>query len=136
MTGAELRMTLAADLGELAAVAERADAFLCEHGRDEEARYAVRLVLEELLSNVIRHGCRDGAPHEIAVSLRAPTGAVELEIVDDASAFDPLSAPPLDVSLPLAERRTGGMGIHLVRSTAREVRYQRISGRNHLHVRI
>jgi serine/threonine-protein kinase RsbW len=136
MTRAELRLTLVNDLGELPAVTERADAFLLAHGRGEETRYTVRLVLEELLSNVIRHGYEDGAPHEIAVALGVSAGAVALELVDDARAFDPLSAPAFDVEMPLAERRAGGMGIHLVRSMTREVRYRRIDGRNHIDVRI
>lgn len=136
MTRAELRLTLVNDLGELADATERADAFLRGHGRGEETRYTVRLVLEELLSNVIRHGYEDGARHEIGVTLNVGAAEVELEVVDDARAFDPLSAPAYDVEMPLAERRAGGMGIHMVRSLAREIRYRRIDGRNHVDVRI
>jgi serine/threonine-protein kinase RsbW len=136
MTATELRLTLANDLDELAGALEAADAFLHAHRRAEETRYAVRLVLEELLSNVIRHGCAHGARHTLAVRLAVVPDAVELDLVDDARAFDPLSAPPLDVAAPLERRQPGGMGIHLVRSTARELRYRRAAGRNHLHVRI
>ena len=105
-----------------------------DRGVGERGCYAAALALEELLSNVIRHGYGDGARHEISVRLRAEPGGVELELVDDGREFDPSSAPEVDLAAPLEDRSVGGLGIHLVRRMARDIRYERTDGRNRLRV--
>jgi len=132
----ELRVLLRNDLGELARVNELATELLQRRGAGEELVYATQLALEEILSNVIRHGCADGARHEIELTLRAGDAGVELEVADDGLAFDPTAAPEAELDLPLAERRVGGLGIHLLRAFAREIAYERVAGRNVLRLRI
>ncbi len=46
-----------------------------------------------------------------------------IEFIDDGDPFDPLAAPPPDLEAPLEERDLGGLGVHIVRSLADEVRY-------------
>jgi len=70
------------------------------------------------------------------VSLRVDDGKVELQVEDDGRKFDPTSAPEVDTRVPLEERRVGGLGIHLVRSMATRVRYERTDGRNHVSISI
>jgi len=132
----ELRFELPNDLRELARVDALAGAFLERQQVEPHVLYATRLVLEEALSNVIRHGYADEERHEISVCLRVRGGSVELSVEDDGREFDPLSAREVDVRAPLEERPTGGLGLHLLRSMASEVRYQRTAGRNLLLVRI
>lgn len=136
MTHDELRLTIANDLGKLADVTETAHSFLEKRGIGERVRYATRLALEEVLSNVIRHGYQDTAEHEIRVCLRVTRGNVELEFVDDGCEFDPLSVPAVDIRVPLRQRRSGGLGIHCCGTRISEIRYERAGGRNHLQVRI
>jgi anti-sigma regulatory factor (Ser/Thr protein kinase) len=132
----ELRLTIDNDLGELARVNERASALLAERGVGERVVYATQLALEEVLSNVIRHGFRDGARHAIELVLRVCAGRVDLQIVDDGAEFDPLQAPAAKIDVPLAERRAGGLGIHLLRAFASDIRYERVGDRNCLSLRI
>ena len=42
----------------------------------------------------------------------------------------------VDLQVPLEERTIGGLGIHLLKSMAKEVSYRRAAGRNHLSVRV
>jgi len=51
-------------------------------------------------------------------------------VEDDGKPFDPLQAPPPDLSLPLERRPIGGLGIHLIRNLMDEVSYARVGGRN------
>lgn len=132
----EIRLKLRNDLRELARVNQFATEFLGRENLAEETVYATHLALEEILSNVIRHGYEDPGRHEISVCLRLEDGAVELQIEDDGREFDPLSAPPVDLGVPLEERRVGGLGIHLLRKLASEIRYLRVDGRNRLQVLI
>jgi serine/threonine-protein kinase RsbW len=132
----EIQLTLTNELRELARVHAVASPFLEANGVAGKALYVALLALEETLSNVIRHGFADQARHEIAVSLRVRGGGVELTVVDDGQEFDPTAAPEVDLDAPLEERQAGGLGIHLVRQLASEVRFQRKNGRNQLLVRI
>jgi anti-sigma regulatory factor (Ser/Thr protein kinase) len=129
-------LTLPNDLRELHRVNEVANAFLERRGIAHETVYVTNLAIEEILSNVIKYGYADTGRHEISVSLRVDDGQVELQVVDDGRQFDPMSAPEVDVCVPLEERHVGGLGIHLLRTMATRVRYRRTEGRNHLSVRI
>ena len=132
----EIRLKLRNDLRELARVNQLASEFLGRENLSEETVYATHLALEEILSNVIRHGYDAPGKHEISVCLRLEKGQVHLQVEDDGREFDPLSAPEVDVGVPLEERRVGGLGIHLLRKVASEIRYSRADGRNQLRVRI
>lgn len=130
----EIRFVLRNDLGELARAGELAGSLLERAGIAESEAYATQLALEEILSNVIRHGYEVAGLHEISVCLRAGSGQVELEVEDDGRPFDPLSAPEVDLGVPLEERRVGGLGIHLVRRMAKEIRYRRSGDKNRIQV--
>ena len=132
----DLRLTIRNDLRELARVRELASELLAQRGVDEKAVYATELALEEVLSNVIRHGYADRERHEIALVLAVREGGVELQVVDDGREFDPVTAPEVERGHPLAERRAGGLGIHLLRSFVSEIRYERRGDRNFLWLRI
>jgi len=132
----EIRLTLRNDVRELARVHSLASRVLERGSIAADAVYATQLALEEILSNVIRHGYEETGSHEISVHLRVGDGAVDLEVEDDGREFDPLSAPEVDLGVPLEERRVGGLGIHLLRKMASEIRYRRADGRNHLRVLI
>ena len=99
-------------------------------GMDEEGIADVRLLAEEAVSNTIRHGYADGADHEILVRTTVDGGAVQVEIEDDARAFNPLEAPLPDVELPVEEKNPGGLGILLLRSLADRLEYRRSGRKN------
>jgi anti-sigma regulatory factor (Ser/Thr protein kinase) len=60
---------------------------------------------------------------------------LEVAIVDDAAAFNPLEARPPDTASGLDERPIGGLGIHVVRKLMDEMAYERREGRNRLTLR-
>ncbi|MDF3980800.1 ATP-binding protein [Luteibacter sp. PPL201] len=92
---------------------------------DEGCRADVRLVLEELLVNTVRHGYPDGRDGHIDIDLRILTQRVELELNDDGQAFDPGGHAPPDLPGDLADRDAGGLGLHLARSIADTFTYSR-----------
>lgn len=90
---------------------------------DEELRAAVELALEELFTNVVKHGRPSATPVRIDISPIA--GGVEVSLTEsEADPFDPTRAPEVDVSLPLERRRPGGLGIHLVRKVVDSIEYR------------
>ena len=99
-------------------------------GWSEETVYALDLCIVEMVSNVVNHGyCEERG--RIWLELSVGDDAGMLTIIDEAPAFDPLSqpAPAAPASLDEASS-TGGYGIHMVRSTASECRYERRGARN------
>ncbi|MDR3095034.1 MAG: ATP-binding protein [Bacteroidales bacterium] len=56
-------------------------------------------------------------------------------VEDTGIAFDPTATPPADTSLPLEQRPTGGLGIHLVRQIMDEVNYCRTGETNQLQLK-
>jgi serine/threonine-protein kinase RsbW len=95
---------------------------------DEQAR--ILLVLEELITNVAKYGYRNRAAGNAEVLLQIDATHLIVEFIDDGDPFDPLAAPPPDLEAPLEERDIGGLGIHIVRALADEVRYFRLEARN------
>jgi serine/threonine-protein kinase RsbW len=109
--------------------------FCLTGGLTEDAVADLRLVVEEAVSNTIRHGYDDDRPHEIRVRVTLDRGAWTLEIEDDGRAFNPLAAPLPDVTLPVEEKPIGGLGILLLRSMTDAQEYRRAAGKNVLTLR-
>jgi anti-sigma regulatory factor (Ser/Thr protein kinase) len=123
------------DRAEIQRLAELAERFGADHGLSDDEVMAINLALDEVVTNIIEYGFGDTARHEIHVTLALDGGALTIEVADDARAFDPLAAPPPDLTLPLEDRPVGGLGIHIVRSVMDAVEYQRRDGRNVLTMR-
>jgi anti-sigma regulatory factor (Ser/Thr protein kinase) len=125
-----VELRLANDLDGLAALVERVERFGAEQGLAANVVNALNVVLDEAVSNAINHGYDAGVRGKIAVRLRRGADRVEVEVEDDGRPFDPLQAPPPDLTLPLERRPIGGLGIHLIRNLMDEVSYARHDGRN------
>jgi serine/threonine-protein kinase RsbW len=97
-----------------------------------DTEFKIDLVLEEVFTNIVRHGYDDSHPHEIMIQLRSNRDRIRISVEDDGRHFNPLLAPTVDVTAALAERRVGGLGIHLVRHLLDQVRYQRRPDGNRL----
>ncbi len=97
--------------------------YLAPFAVGDRALGRIEVILEELVSNVVRHG---SAVASLAISAVCDGGDVCLTIEDDGAAFDPLAAPLPAPFSTLSDATPGGLGISLVRKLAREVRYERI----------
>ncbi|HVB18331.1 MAG TPA: ATP-binding protein [Stellaceae bacterium] len=104
-------------------------------GLADEFTMKVALALEEAVVNAITHGFAGlPPPHRILVRLDIGADTLVAEITDNGRPFDPISAPGPDLSLPLAERDPGGLGIHLMRAMVDRVEYRRVDGNNILRL--
>ena len=98
--------------------------------------FALDLVINEAVTNVINHAYSDTLTHPITISLTDAATRIVVEIIDDGAAFDPLAAPPMEPGQDLAHASIGGRGIHLIKSYSAEHDYRRVAGRNHLTLAI
>jgi len=94
----------------------------------------LELALEEIFLNIVMHGSQPGGAPQVEVSMTLESDAVTMTVEDDGPQFDPLSLPPPDVTVSLADRKVGGLGVFLVRNLMDTVHYARVAGRNQLRM--
>jgi anti-sigma regulatory factor (Ser/Thr protein kinase) len=130
-----LSLTLGNDVSEIGRLVDRVERFGADAGLPADVTFRVTLALDEIVSNVIRHGFAGSAGHSIAVALEIAGGTVTATVVDDGRPFDPRDAPAPNLDAPIADRRPGGLGVHLVKATMDEVIYRREGRQNVLTMR-
>lgn len=92
--------------------------------------YALRLVLEELIINIVTYGGQPIDTGWFSVMLTHDQGRTSLTIRDGGLPFDPTAAPQPPLDLPLAEREPGGLGLYFARVLASELHHVRELGVN------
>jgi serine/threonine-protein kinase RsbW len=128
------RLELRGDLSQLRRLAEwikaRAPQVL-----PADALFAVQLCLEEAVANIIMHGGAKDHRVEIAIELERDGAMLVARIEDTGCEFDPTQFPPLSMAKSLDDAKIGDYGIHLMRSFASGMHYERREGRNRLTLR-
>ncbi len=125
-----LALSVPGSLPGLAAAVEAFDRFSTDNRLPDAVRRSIQVVLDELLSNTVRHG-RDTS-HGVTIDLLFRLGArtLHVEIGDDGPPFNPLDSADPDTGLRLEERPVGGLGLMLVRSLVDEISYVCEGNRN------
>jgi anti-sigma regulatory factor (Ser/Thr protein kinase) len=96
----------------------------CErYGLDRDTAFAIRLAVDEVCVNLVRHGYA-GGQGAIWIDFARDANRVIVTIADRAPPFDPANAPAPDLDKPLEERRVGGLGWHLVRHMIDHIEYR------------
>ena len=115
----------------LAALAAAED-FASAAGLDARGGARLAVVVEELVSNAIRHGAEGGS---IAIELAMAMSGKEVALVleDDGVAFDPTEGRAFRGPDP---ETGGGVGLALVRAWATDFRYSRGNERNRIELRL
>lgn len=111
-------------------IAAFVDRFAERSALGRETRFRLRLVLEELFTNTIRHGHRGESDATVRIALSWRQGEVQVHYEDSAPAFDPFSAEKRPLPADATEREPGGAGIPLVMEMANAKRYTYVDGRN------
>ena len=88
------------------------------------AVFDLKLAVDEACSNIIEHGYPGDAPGPIGISFEAGDGQVVVAIADRGRPFDPKSVRAPDLDSRWEDRRTGGLGWHLIRSSVDRVTYE------------
>ena len=125
-------LKLANSLAALAQLHAAVAQFCGQRAIDSDTAFKIDLALEEVFTNIVRHGYDDSDPHEIVVRIHGDREKVRITIYDDGRRFNPLLAPPVDLNAALSARRVGGLGVHLVRRLMDQVRYRRQADGNQL----
>ena len=119
------RLTLRSQLSELSQLPAWIQRLALEHAIPRDTQFAMNLCLEEILSNIIRHGYSGSPDRSIDIRFINPAeGHFVLVVEDEAPHFNPLDSPGLPAINTLNEERIGGQGIRLLRRFAETLEYQ------------
>ena len=97
--------------------------------------YAIRLVSEEIIVNILNYAYPQQAEGYLTLCLWDEDGEITLEFIDGGIPFNPLDKDDPDISLPLEQREIGGLGIFLVREMMDDVAYTYVNKENRLTIK-
>jgi serine/threonine-protein kinase RsbW len=129
-----LSISFANDMQELTYVLQVVNVFLEPRALPSKLVYAVNLILEEILINIIKYGYDDGESHEIEVQIEVEQEEVALTVIDDGREFNPLTVPPPDRSKSAMDRLEEGLGLQFVRHMRNAIEYRREEDKNILKI--
>lgn len=89
---------------------------------DKEIAFALKLAAEEICSNIINYGFGE-VKGKIKLSMEIFSDEVILKISDNGMHFPPDQAELPDINADYENRKTGGLGIHLVKELMDETAY-------------
>lgn len=110
------------------------DSFMAKAAVPKNIITAIELVIEELFINIVTYAYNDDIKHKIKVLISAFGDRIELEVIDDGRAFNPLNETrkKIDPKIDRPSQPIGGMGIFLVMNVMDNTDYQRKNLQNHL----
>jgi anti-sigma regulatory factor (Ser/Thr protein kinase) len=94
-------------------------------GFEDKTADQLALAVDEAASNVLEHAYRGAPDRVLRVDMDDHGEAFCVNVVDDGECFDPASRPSLDVRQLERDRRTGGLGVHLMERIMDSVTFQR-----------
>lgn len=103
---------------------------------EERSRKQINMAVDEIFINIVEYAYGEEAG-DMTLSLSFPEEGRDLELtfMDNGEPYNPLSQEEPDVTLSGRERRTGGLGIFLVKKTMDDMRYEYRDGKNLLTIR-
>jgi serine/threonine-protein kinase RsbW len=107
-----MKLNCARNFAELDRIVAATHTFFEEHGIVNEIWPDVDFAIEELFVNQVKYN--KDTVSEIEISMTTVPGGVSVTLIDhDVDRFDPRERAPVDVTLPAAQRKPGGLGVFL-----------------------
>ena len=109
--------------------------FAQKSGLSDKDLFALQIVVEELVTNVIDYGGVTAGEHAATVDLAVRDGVLSIVITDRGEEYNPLLREDPDVTLPAEERPIGGLGVHFCKKLTETQEYEHRDGCNVLTLR-
>lgn len=118
----ERRFVLRDRFADVGTAQSELEAAAREKRYDRTSVFAVKLALEEALSNAFKHGNRNDPKKEVSLAFRVNTDTIVIEVEDEGEGFD-LDAVPDPTAMENLEIPCG-RGITLMRAYMSEVSFE------------
>ena len=84
----------------------------------------IEMAVDEACTNVIEHACSYNEKKTLTVQIKHKSNEFVIEITDRGSVdFNPNTVEEVDLKEFVKKRKTGGLGIHLIKNLMDEVEY-------------
>jgi anti-sigma regulatory factor (Ser/Thr protein kinase) len=125
-----LRLVLPSQTEFLGLVREVAQRLGEGAGFDAETAKQIALATDEAVSNVLEHAYRGRTDRELEVAFLCEGPDFRVEVTDTGVGVDPRHIPRVDLARYATERRTGGLGLHLMAKIMDSVTFSREAAGN------
>ena len=130
-----LRLSLSPRLSELTSLRNELDRHLRDCSLPDTVRSTLLVVAEEILTNIVYHGCCDEASDTIEVTVGQNNAVVHMEFIDAGKPFNPLKETDRATAGQFVDNmEPGGIGVLLVRELTNRQEYIRKADRNHFRI--
>lgn len=85
---------------------------------------SLELAVDEACANVIEHAYGNDATKQVVVRALFDDDTLQIHVVDSGLGFDPSGIKEEELRELVEKRRTGGLGLRLIRSLMDEVHYE------------
>jgi len=85
----------------------------------------VALAVDEATTNVLEHAYRGATDRRVELRFDDRGESLRVDVVDNGATVDPKAVPRVDLSRYVSERRTGGLGVHLMGKIMDSVTFRR-----------
>lgn len=99
-------------------------------GFDASHAEQLALAVDEAATNVIEHAYRGDGDRTIELRFDDDGRDLRVEVVDEGEGVDPGAVPEVDLARFASERRTGGLGVHLMGRIMDSVTFRRSARHN------
>jgi anti-sigma regulatory factor (Ser/Thr protein kinase) len=97
-------------------------------GFDDSEVARITLAVDEACANVIEHAYSSDETRQVTIRATLDSADLSFEIVDDGRGFEPSQVSEDDVAELIRQRKSGGLGLRLIRAVMDDVQYQIIPG--------
>ena len=119
----------------LALIREFVSTIGVQSGLDASDVAKLELAVDEACANVIEHAYGHDATKEVIVRATFDNEELRIHVEDTGRGFDPGSVQPEELERLVQTRKSGGLGMRLMKSLMDEVHYEIEPGkRNELHM--
>jgi serine/threonine-protein kinase RsbW len=101
-------------------------------GLDESAVFHCQIAVDEACTNIIEHGYEGEDKGQIEVVCQTDSGALKIELRDQARPFDASTLPEPKLNLAIDETAVGGLGVYFMKKMMDEVSFSHRDGTNSL----
>lgn len=104
--------------------------FAAAAGLSDKDLFALQIVVEELVTNVIDYGGVPPGERAATVELTLENGVLTMVLSDCGREYNPLLREDPDTTLPAEKRPIGGLGVHFCKKLTDTQSYTRVDGKN------
>lgn len=88
----------------------------------------LEMAVDEACANVIEHAYNLDSTKEVSIRATVDDNSLQIEVIDTGKGFDPAAVQQLKLEELVSAKKTGGLGMRLIKTFMDEVHYEMLPG--------